>query len=109
MNISDLQKQAHAIAKEKGWWDKPRSIGELIALCHSELSKALEEARYDYPLNDIYDESPSKPAGFPIELADLIIRVADMAEGYNIDLDTAIKLKMEYNKTRPYRHGGKKL
>ena len=36
--------------------------------------------------------------GFSIELADLIIRVLDMAELFEINMEKAIKLKMEYNK-----------
>ena len=26
MNLADLQREAHAIAKEKGWWDEPRTM-----------------------------------------------------------------------------------
>ena len=206
MNIRDLQKEAHAIAKEKGWWDATesppkatslgsnapsystdahrspqsgRTFGDLIALVHSELSEALEAYR---------DEVlPSKPhllsTKVASELADVVIRVADMAQyyvvdlaseietlrrenderdmtgrtfgdwisglheslsfsyasrewdgyaangfpsweelladcvagvqrmaaHYGIDLDAAIEAKMEYNRTRPYRHGGKAL
>ena len=48
-----------------------------------------------------------KPEGIPIELADAIIRICDTCGQYGIDLDRAIRLKMEYNKTRPYKHGKK--
>ncbi len=50
-----------------------------------------------------------KPEGIPSELADVVIRVFDMCGYYGIDLEAAIKEKMAYNKTRPFKHGGKKL
>jgi hypothetical protein len=43
----------------------------------------------------------------PIELADIIIRVLDLAEGFGIDMEDAIRRKMEYNKTRERKHGKK--
>ncbi len=43
----------------------------------------------------------------PFELADIVIRVFDMCGHYGIDLESAIREKMEYNKKRPYKHGGK--
>jgi NTP pyrophosphatase (non-canonical NTP hydrolase) len=41
---------------------------------------------------------------FEDELADSVIRILDLAEWLGIDLETHIKLKMEYNKTRPIKH-----
>ena len=183
MNLTDLQREAHAIAKDHGWWGEERTFGDLIALVHSELSEALEA----YRVCGIVDcpHEHTEGAGVAAELADVVIRVADMAEWlkvdlaqareededlgeakqaylehrlsgnldsfgewiaaihedvggagyhqrnrsdnlgshlvsviwmvqemaahYGIDLDAAIEAKMEYNRTRPYRHGGKAL
>lgn len=51
--------------------------------------------------------TPLKPEGFGSELADIIIRVFDLAEELGIDLGAEVLRKMRYNATREYRHGGK--
>lgn len=108
MNISELVKQAHETAIRKGWYEEPRTFGEMIALCHSELSEALEDYRNGNEPDHIWlDEINGKLRGIPIELADVMIRIFDMCGHYDIDLELAIAEKMEYNKTRPYKHGGK--
>ena len=99
--------KAHEVAVSKGWWDGgDRNVAEQIALFHSELSEALEEWRRGRPLTEVRIED-GKPEGFPIELADALIRIFDTCETYGIDLEGAVRTKMEYNATRPYRHGGK--
>lgn len=40
---------------------------------------------------------------------DCIIRILDWAGKEGLDMDAIIREKMEYNRTRPYRHGGKVL
>lgn len=50
-----------------------------------------------------------KPIGVPSEFADIIIRVCDACRHYNIDLEAALIGKMNYNQTRPHRHGGKAM
>jgi len=130
--LNELAKEIHKNAADHGWWDEERSFGEIIALCHSELSEALEEYRggnagtyYPCPIGcparrgEItcragYDRvkctnltAPPKPEGIPIELADCIIRILDYCGKSGIDIDEAIRIKHEYNKTRPWKHGGK--
>ena len=108
MSLNNLRDESHKIAREKGWWEEERTFGDLIALCHSELSEALEEYRRGQGPTEIYTIMPStKPEGIPIELADVLIRVFDMAGFYGIDLDESVRLKTEYNKGRPQKHGGK--
>lgn len=108
MTIEELMKESWQISYDKGWHDKPKSLAEDIALMHSELSEALEEVRKGMAPNDLYYIG-TKPEGVPAELADVIIRIADCAEQWGMDLDAAIKAKLKYNETRSYRHGGKAL
>jgi hypothetical protein len=37
-----------------------------------------------------------------------MIRLLDLFARYGVDVEQAISLKHEYNKNRPYRHGGKR-
>ena len=111
--LSNLKEKCWEIAEEKGWHDVPRTFGDLISLCHSELSEALEEFR-KYGLDPefmIYTnyKNMEKPEGIAVELADLLIRVFDMARELKIPIFSALDWKMDYNKTREYRHGNKTL
>jgi NTP pyrophosphatase (non-canonical NTP hydrolase) len=102
MSWPELEAEVHAIAVEKGWWDAERNNGEMIALMHSELSETLEALRQPHmsekiPLYHAVEE----------ELADVIIRIMDFAYQRNYNVPSAILAKIEYNKTRPVKHGGK--
>lgn len=66
-----------------------------IALCHSELSEALEGFRKD--LMDDHLPNRKMPE---VELADTVIRIFDLAGAMDYDLAGAIMEKMEYNKNR---------
>ncbi|RXZ84447.1 hypothetical protein EBB07_00020 [Paenibacillaceae bacterium] len=104
-NIAALVTAAHQNAVNKGWWNEDRTYGELIAFVHSEGNKALEDYRnmnktgralietwYEYPENMIcyegIDEEREfngvlgKPCGIPSELADVCIRIFDIAGRY---------------------------
>ena len=95
----------HQTAVDKGWWEKERNDLSIIALMHSELSEALEAIRHGNPPDDKVPEFN----GVEAELADCIIRIMDMAPGRGWRIAEALVAKIEYNKTREYKHGGKKF
>lgn len=96
-----VARDVHMIAKDRGWWDGERNNGEMIALMHSELSEALEALRFGTECLS------TKIACKAIEeeLADVVIRIMDMADARGWDVADAIQKKIEYNVKRTYRHG----
>ena len=102
--LNDLAKQIREDNITNGWnvtkdgdWADAHKIPAILALIHSEVSEALEAFRVD-----------DKP-NFAEELADVIIRVLDCCPGLGIDIDAEVRAKMARNRTRGYRHGGKKV
>lgn len=115
LSVQELIFDSVTTANEKGWWDKtPTSdeilnvIPEKIALMHAELSEALEEYRRSRNVYETNYEG-EKPVGFLSEMADVYIRVADLLGklGAGQMFEEVLRKKLAYNKTRPYRHGGK--
>lgn len=106
MQLSEWVTQVHDLAVEKGWYDPPKTFGEIIALFHAECSEALEEFRNGHEPSEIYVKD-GKPEGVPVEFADILIRVLDTCAHFGIDIEAAMQMKHEFNKTRPHRHGGK--
>lgn len=112
--------EVHKNAVTHGWWEEERSFAEIIALCHSELSEALEEYRKDADICYYYDNdgdictdmtayNGEKLEGIGVELADCVLRILDYCGKENIDIAEILKLKHEFNKTRDFKHGGKRI
>jgi NTP pyrophosphatase (non-canonical NTP hydrolase) len=100
LDFNRLAEDAHATARAKGFYDEPRSRLEALALIMSEVGEAVEGARKPGP-----DAHLPEFENFHVELADAVIRIADLAEAEGVDLAAIILAKMAYNETRPYRHG----
>lgn len=104
-NMMNMAKVAR-VNKVKGWFDESRSVGEEIALLHSEVSEMLEQYREIGLKPRTVD---GKPDDFASEVADVYIRLLDTCYRHGINLDVEFERKIAYNWTRDYKHGGKKL
>ncbi len=109
MTIKEWQRAVYSLAKEKGFRDEGLTVWIMLGNLHAEISEAWEEARRpDFDPLRWRIRRDGKPEGFPSEIADIAIRLLDLAEHYGIDVEDAIKTKHAYNKTRAFRHGGKR-
>lgn len=109
-----MQEEVFRLNNSKGWFDEDRSVGDMVALLHSEVSEILEAYRTskfedatEHPVIDM--GVLPKPEGVGSEMADCLIRLLDMAKRWDVDLAAEFTRKMAFNWTRQYRHGGKTL
>ena len=111
--LNELAEEIYQNNKEKGFWDNERNVGEMLMLVTSELGEAMEAHRKGRFANlEAYEEFSENfedaiKDTFEDEIADSVIRLLDMCGGLGIDIDTHVRLKLEYNKTRERLHGKK--
>lgn len=117
--VNNLVDVCHEASTSAGWWthiktgldlkeviNNPKdSLEELLAgalvsqklcLTHSEVSEAMEGHR-----KGLMDDKLPHRAMIEVELADAIIRIADLAGALNLDLGGAVQEKLEFNRHRP--------
>lgn len=110
-----IGKAAHQTAVAKGWYDgeTKRDFVHESMLFVTEIAEAVEEYRIGTPVhyysivNGEDQKSYGKPEGIGPELGDVVIRMADSAQGRGYDIGRGIVEKLRFNRTRPARHGGK--
>jgi NTP pyrophosphatase (non-canonical NTP hydrolase) len=90
MNINEIAKKQHEWVERMGWHNK--TVLESLALIASEVGEAVNECRNGAPSEN-----------FGTELADIILRVADLAHWARIDLAAKITEKMAINEARGTR------
>lgn len=102
----ELVRICHGASTAAGWWndletgapliERPHVVGEKLMLVVSEVAEAMEGHRKG--LQD--DKLPHRPM-IEVELADAVIRIADLAGALGLDLGGAIAEKLAFNATHP--------
>jgi NTP pyrophosphatase (non-canonical NTP hydrolase) len=117
-SLAELTEEVARLNRANGWHDTERTFGDDVALLHSEVSEMFEAFR-DHGTDDATERVTyqqitegariPKPEGVGSEAADVLIRLLDTCGRYGIDLLEEYERKMFYNRTRSYRHGGKRV
>lgn len=111
LTVRQMAADAWKNSDAHGFHNDGSTVVEKLMLVVSEAAEALESIRNgEENLGALkYSTTPlgfrEKPIGFMSELADIVIRVGDLAGIVGGDLAVAIEAKMAYNRTRPFRHG----
>lgn len=105
--INKLSSLCYSSAYRNGFWFESETIRHdkyylctKLALVAAEVSEAIETIRYFGKVH-----VPPGISEFSMELADIVIRVFDIAGALDIDLGDSIIGKMRKNAQRPYKHG----
>ena len=104
--INKMSQTASSDTAMRGFVQDDTPVGRAvkIALIHSEVTEILEAVRKPSP-----DKHLPHLSSEAVELADTAIRVFEYAGSFGIDLGAAIEEKMAFNRTRPFKHGGKEF
>lgn len=101
--IGALKYFAHETAKSKGFHDEPVPLATSLINIHGEVNEAWESFRKN--IHDAPSEKLPMYTNLEEELADIIIRVADLAGARKLNLASAVVAKMKYNEGREHMHG----
>ena len=105
LSLNTLRDEVYEDAVEHGLWEEIDSIW-WPEECHSLIENEVDEL-YD-ALEDWANSTEDNNERFIEELADVIIMCMSVAGKLGIDIDAAVRRKMQINKGRPWKHEGEK-
>jgi NTP pyrophosphatase (non-canonical NTP hydrolase) len=100
MRLNELSKKAYIQAHKNGFYDHAildpdvSTILLKLLLINGEVAEAVEVLHKSQGSERLHEE-----------LADIMIRLLDLMGYVQMDVESVVEKKMEYNSTRPYRHG----
>lgn len=120
LSLNEACKEQHEAVIEKGF--TPQPVATNLMLIVSELGEACEADRKNRHAEiEGYEKAMANPPQpdmlaqacfesfikdtFEDEIADAFLRLMDLCGAMNIDIEKHIRMKAEYNKTRPTKHG----
>ena len=103
--LDNMAIDLHKDARDKGFWPEPEDVDDIfiakqLMMIVSEVTEVMEAIRKDKGEEEITKE-----------FADILIRTLDLYAGVvnagytRLSLDEALREKVEFNKTRPEKHG----
>lgn len=102
LSLNTASEQIHSAQVKAGWYKDPvtrrkidRNVMEMLMLITTEVAEAAE----GYRKNLMDDKLPHRSM-LEVELADVLIRVFDLAGYKGLDLGGAVVEKLLYNQTR---------
>lgn len=109
--LNEIGREAHALAVAKGFWPEDVELGEQF--WRDAGIAAFGVAAEGHELADaIRSGDPFAPCDKPValtrveeEIADVLLRVLDLAHVLGVDAEKAVARKHAYNRTRPKRNG----
>lgn len=123
ISLTNRAKEIYEANKEKGFHEQQQHPAVYLMLIVSELAEALEadrKGKYTNPdaaawMHACCDDGHKYEEHFPQhikdthedEIADALIRILDYCGNFGIDIESHVRWKLEYNKTREHKHGKK--
>lgn len=114
IGVDILVAACHGASAAAGWWKDVKTgtnyleevrtgtrfgkalVAEKLCLVHSEVSEGMEGHRKGLP-----DDKLPHRSMLEVELADAVIRIADLAGALQLDLGGAVREKLAFNAVRP--------